>query len=75
MTETTADNRPQPLEREPYPEPVDTEPVDTEPVDPLDRIDTELDTLAELDPAESVPVLAEITAVLNRELDADADRS
>jgi hypothetical protein len=70
MTETTADNRPQPLEPESHPESVDTEPVDK-----LDRIAAELDTLAELDPAESVPVLAEITAVLNRELDADADRS
>ena len=34
-----------------------------------------IDGLEELDPAEAVAVLADITAELNKELDADTDRS
>jgi hypothetical protein len=81
MTETTADNRPDPLDPDPQaPGPTDTEPIeqgpaDTERTDPLDRIAAELDELGALDPADAVPVLADITAELNEELDADTDRS
>ncbi len=69
MNQTTPDNRPEPNEADP----VDVQPV--MPNDPLNRIQDELDELPDLDPAEAVDVLAEITAALNRELDADADRS
>jgi hypothetical protein len=66
MTETTADNR------SPHAE---TEDVDAERPDPLDEIADRLDHLADTDPAEAVAALADITAELNRELDADTDRS
>lgn len=76
MTETTADNRQAPLDTDPADaHPLDTHRADTELADPLDRIAAELDGLGELDPAEAVEVLAEITSELNRELDADTDRS
>ncbi|MDH3247626.1 MAG: hypothetical protein OEQ47_01585 [Acidimicrobiia bacterium] len=81
MTETTADNRQAPLDThaaDAHPldtHPLDTHPADTELADPLDRIAAELDGLGELDPAEAVEVLAEITSELNKELDADTDRS
>jgi hypothetical protein len=61
MNQTTADNPPEAL--------------DVERTDLLDRIERELDGLSELDPAEAVAVLADITAELNRELDSDSDRS
>ena len=61
MNQTTADNSPEAL--------------DVERTDLLDRIERELDGLPELDPAEAVAVLADITAELNRELDSDSDRS
>jgi hypothetical protein len=80
MTETTADNRPEPIDSErvtpeptAIPEPTATE--DAEPIDPLERVAAELDGLEKLDPAEAVAVLADITAELNKELDADTDRS
>lgn len=76
MTETTADNRQAPLDTDPADaHPLDTHRADTELADPLDVIAAELDGLGELDPAEAVEVLAEITSELNRELDADTDRS
>ena len=81
MTETTADNRPDPIETAQTDSGVigtdalDTDVIDTDPIDPLDRINAELDALSEIDPAEAVDVLADITAELNRELDADTDRS
>ena len=55
--------------------PVEQQAIDTRNIDPLDEIAAELDGLADLDPADAVPVLAEITAELNKELDADTDRS
>lgn len=66
MTETTADNRPGPLE---------PEDVHAERPDLLDEISERLDGLADADPAEAVTVLADVTAELNKELDADTDRS
>jgi hypothetical protein len=76
MTETTADNRHAPLDTDPADaHPLDTHQTETELADPLDRIAAELDGLGELDPAEAVEVLAEITSELNKELDADTDRS
>ena len=71
MTETTADNRSEPIE----PESPHTDSVDPSVVDPLDGIDAKLDGLADVDPAEAVAVLADITVELNKELDADTDRS
>lgn len=66
MTETTADNRSSHLE---------PEDVDAPRPDPLEEIADRLEHLADTDPAEAVATLAEITAELNRELDADTDRS
>ena len=57
------------------PESPPTDSVDPSVVDPLDGIDTQLDSLADVDPAEAVAVLADITVELNKELDADTDRS
>ncbi len=54
---------------------VETAHVDTGRIDPLDEIDATLDGLDDLDPAEAVAVLSDITAELNKELDADTDRS
>ena len=67
MNQTTADNSPEVLDS--------PEALDVERTDLLDRIERELDGLPELDPAEAVAVLADITAELNRELDSDSDRS
>ena len=66
MTETTADNPSQPL---------DVEGLQQDGADPLDEIDAQLEGLPDLDPAEAVAVLADITVELNEELDADTDRS
>ncbi len=71
MTEITADNPPERV----GPERTDEAHNDPAQTDPLDRIASELDDLAALDPAEAVAVLADITAELNKQLDADTDRS
>ena len=82
MIHSTDDNRPTPLAAERADEEDvatgpgdDSQATETEHIDPLDEIAAELDGLADLDPADAVPVLADITAELNRQLDADTDRS
>ncbi len=65
MNQDRADTRPDAPQAD-LPEPID---------DRLDEIEVELEGLAELDPAESVEVLSDITAKLNREIDLDMEKS
>lgn len=76
MTQITDDNRPTtPGANRNDVEHVETGRIGTGQIDPLDEIAAALDGLADLDPAEAVAVLADITAELNKELDADTERS
>lgn len=81
MNQQTAGNPPDPSERvNTETQDIETEPIEVDsapggPTDPLDEIETELERLTEEDPAESVAVLARITAGLNREIDADQETS
>jgi hypothetical protein len=67
MNHDRADNRPDATEPDIH------ETVDS--IDRLDEIEVELDGLAEVDPAESVTVLSDITSKLNREIDLDMEKS
>ncbi len=91
MNQQTAGNPPDPSERvntetqDIETQDIETQGIETEPIevdsapggstDPLDEVELELERLAEEDPAESVAVLAQITAGLNREIDADQETS